>query len=54
MFYLALAAKWRQNAAPVHGSEYSHEKTWSRARADRMPLCWAKYNISAILRSLSQ
>ena len=39
MFYLALAAKWRQNAAPVYGSGYSHEKTWSRARADRMPLC---------------
>ena len=39
MFYLALAAKWRQNAAPVNGSGYSHEKTWSRARADRMPLC---------------
>lgn len=33
MFYLALAAKWRENAAPVHSSGYSHEKTWSRARA---------------------
>ena len=42
MFYLAVAAKWRQNATPVRGSGYSHEKTWTRARADRMPLCCQK------------
>ena len=50
MFCIALAAKWRENAGPVHSSGYSHEKAWSRARTDKMPLCCqALYESSAPL-----
>ena len=36
MFYLALGEKTPRRCI---AADNSHEKTWSRARADRMPIC---------------